>query len=171
MWDTALPGGVRARRYRVPTVMESKTIAFVDCCGYSAYTDEHGDAAGVEVYLGMRRAIERAAAGAGVVIVKWTGDGAMLAADSSTAALTCIYRAMIAMRESSPLALRAGATIGPVTRVPYGELDYLGSAVNRAARLCARAAPWQVRVGGDADHAAMYFTLRPADIAQAKSAV
>ncbi|HEY3772004.1 MAG TPA: adenylate/guanylate cyclase domain-containing protein [Solirubrobacteraceae bacterium] len=152
------------------TDMESKTIAFVDCCGYSAYTDEHGDAAGVEVYLGMRRAVERAAAGAGVVIVKWTGDGAMLAADNSTAALTCIYRAMLVMRESGPLALRAGVTVGPVTRVPYGELDYLGSAVNRAARLCADAAPWQVRVGRDADHTAMYFTLRPADVARATAA-
>ncbi|HTU31310.1 MAG TPA: adenylate/guanylate cyclase domain-containing protein [Solirubrobacteraceae bacterium] len=147
--------------------MESKTIAFVDCCGYSAYTDEHGDAAGVEVYLGMRRAVERAAAGAGVMIVKWTGDGAMLVADNSTAALTCIYRAMLVMRESGPLALRAGVTVGPVTRVPYKELDYLGAAVNRAARLCANAAPWQVRVGRDADHTAMYFTLRPADVAEA----
>lgn len=149
-----------------PGRAEIKTVAFVDCCGYSAYTDAHGDAAGVEVYLQMRRAIERAAAMAHVVIVKWTGDGAMLAADGSTAALTCIYRAMLTMRESAPLALRAGATTGPVRRVPYGELDYLGAAVNRAARLCAAAAPWQVRVGVDGERPAMYFTLRTASLRQ-----
>lgn len=140
---------------------ELRAIGFVDCCGYSAYTEAHGDPAGVSVYLQLRRAIEREAAAADVTVVKWMGDGAMLAADSANAVLTCIYRTMLAMRESGPLPLRGGIAVGRVTRAPYGDLDYLGTAVNRAARLCADAAPWQVRATVGGGREAMHFTLRP----------
>jgi len=140
---------------------ERKTIAFVDCCGFSAYTDTHGDSAGVAVYLQMRQTVERETAAVGVVVVKWMGDGVMLAADGSIAALTCIYRAMLSMRAAGSLPLRAGVTTGCVKRAPYDELDYLGSAVNRAAHLCAAAAPWQVRAGMSGENA-VYFTLRAA---------
>ena len=145
---------------RVYVRPEIKVIAFVDCCGYSAYTDVHGDAAGVAIYLQMREAIEREAAEAGIVVVKWTGDGAMLAADSSTAMLTCLYRTMLALRVSAPLALRGGLTVGQVRQVTWDGADYFGAAVNRAARLCGAAAPWQVRASLSASQLSMHFTLR-----------
>ena len=141
---------------------EVKAIGFVDCCGFSSYTETHGDRAGVRAYLVVRRAIERQATGTGVAIIKWMGDGAMLAGDDSLAVLGCIYESMLSIRRSGPLPLRAGMTVGTVFRPPGEEVDYLGAAVNRAARLCAAAAPWQARVETrEGDHQ-LYFTLRPA---------
>jgi class 3 adenylate cyclase len=48
-----------------------------------------------------------------------------------------------------------------VWRLPGAALDYVGSAVNRAARLCDSAAPWQARAATDAGDALLYLTLRP----------
>jgi hypothetical protein len=67
----------------------------------------------------------------------------MLAANSSQAVLTCVYRTMITFRAFSPLALPGGLTVGLVARIDHNELDYFGAAVDRAA--CAHAAPRQVR--------------------------
>jgi adenylate cyclase len=145
---------------RLTDLVEFKVIAFVDCCGFTAYTDAHGDSAALDVYLALRRAVQTSASAAGVTVVKWTGDGAMLAAASSSTALTALYGAMLIMRESGTLALRAGATVGYVQRVPCAEVDYVGAAVNKAARLCAEATPWQLRVSLGAQQAGMHFTLR-----------
>lgn len=147
---------------------ETKTIGFVDCCGFSAYTEANGDAAGLSVHLRMRRALELEAASAGVTVVKWMGDGAMLAGDNGNAVLSCVYRTMLAMRESGSLPLRAGITSGRVTRVPCGELDYLGHAVNRAARLCAQATPWQARAARSSGCGALHFTLRPSSVSASR---
>lgn len=140
---------------------EAKAIGFVDCCGYSAYTDANGDPAGVSVHLRMRCVVERESALAGVTVVKWMGDGAMLAADDLHAILRCVHQTMVDLREAGSLPLRAGVTVGQVTRIPCRELDYLGQSVNLAARLCARATPWQARVSLGDGHKAVYFTLRP----------
>lgn len=137
-----------------------KAIAFVDCCGFTSFTAEHGDAEAVALHLQLRDDLTREAALAGVEVVKWLGDGAMLAADDVTAALTCLYRTMLRARDAGSLPLRAGVTLGPVVRIDLDGPDYLGMSVNRAARLCDVAQPWQVRTGAEVE--AVRFTLREA---------
>lgn len=136
-----------------------KVIAFVDCCGFTNFTAQHGDAAAVALHRRLRRDLTREAAPAGVEIVKFLGDGAMLAADDVTAALTCLYRTMVRARDAGSLPLRAGVTAGPVIAVEHDGGDYLGMSVNRAARLCDVAQPWQVRTGAEVE--AVRFTLHP----------
>ncbi|HET6507050.1 MAG TPA: adenylate/guanylate cyclase domain-containing protein [Baekduia sp.] len=142
----------------------TKAIAFLDCCGFTNFTAERGDAAATRLFLALRDDVTREATPAGVEVVKWLGDGAMLAADDVTSALTCLYRTMVRTRDAAgpALPLRAGITYGPVVRVVLADtgLDYLGMSVNRAARLCAVAQPWQVRSGAEVE--AVRFTLRPA---------
>lgn len=141
---------------------EVKVIAFVDFCGFTRFTAEQGDQAALELHLRFREDLTREAAAAGVEIVKWLGDGAMLTADDVTAALTCVYHAMVQARDAGALPLRAGITSGPVLRMTLDdEVDYLGMSVNRAARLCALAQPWQVRAGAEVE-SAVRFNLRPA---------
>jgi adenylate cyclase len=56
----------------------TRSFAFVDLCGFTAYMDERGDDAAAEA-LGILRAATRAAGEEhGVRVAKWMGDGAML---------------------------------------------------------------------------------------------
>src|SRR4051794_41945743 len=56
----------------------TRTFAFLDLCGFTSFTDEHGDQQAVAV-LGHLRAVLRAEAeSSGVRGTKWLGDGAML---------------------------------------------------------------------------------------------
>ncbi len=88
----------------------------------------------------------------------WLGDGAMLAAEDVTAALRCLYRLMVRARSAGALPLRAGIASGPVVRLEVDyEVDYLGTSVNRAARRCGVASPWQVRSGAEVE--SVRFTL------------
>jgi class 3 adenylate cyclase len=148
--------------YAARPIVTTKAIAFLDCCGFTNFTAEHGDAEATGLFLALREDVTREATAAGVEIVKWLGDGAMLAADDVASALTCLYRTMVRTRDRGALPLRAGITCGPVVRVALDEagVDYLGMSVNRAARLCAVAQPWQVRSGAEVE--SVRFTLRPA---------
>jgi len=150
---SACAGSGDARQWTV----EHKAIAFIDCCGFTAYTREHGDLAAVRLHLELRRHLEREAHLADVHVVKWNGDGAMLAAEDTRAALTCLYRAMISLRRARLLPVRAGLSFGSVTAIDCDGLDFLGASVNRAAELCSAAAPWQVRA--DFGRQALHFRL------------
>jgi class 3 adenylate cyclase len=133
------------RRVRV----ERKAIAFVDCCGFSAYTHSCGDEAAVHVYLQLRAWVEHAALAARVSVVKWIGDGVMLAGDSSASVISCLSETMLEVRRAGGLPIRAGMTVGSVATLNYDGTDYFGATVNLAARLCAQAAPWCVRTNDE----------------------
>ena len=62
----------------------------------------------------MRDTVEREAEAAQVAVVKWMGDGAMLAAEAPEPVLACVYRAMVSARDAQLLPLRAGMAFGPV---------------------------------------------------------
>lgn len=148
-----------------------KAIAFLDCCGYSAYTQLHGDLAAAEVHLRMRWTVERESAAANVDVVKWMGDGAMLAADDSDAILSCVYRTMVIARDAGLLPLRSGMACGPAATIAQEKPDYFGASVNRAARLCSAAAPWQLRVDTGRGREMAYFTLLSATARRAQRSV
>jgi class 3 adenylate cyclase len=76
----------------------------------------------------------------GLRVDKWLGDGAMLVSVACAPLISAVVEIKQAFI-SSPLALRAGIAEGPV--MVFDGDDYVGSAVNLAAKLCDLAAPNQ----------------------------
>lgn len=118
-----------------------RSFAFVDLSGFTHYTDTKGDGAAVEVLSKFRTWIREISARRGVRIAKWLGDGAMLVSVDPEAITEAIVDIETAGSES-PLALRAGVASGPV--ILFEGDDYIGRAVNLAARLCDQAEPGQI---------------------------
>ena len=120
-----------------------RTFAFIDLSGFTAYTDAEGDGAAVAVLTVFRTRVRAIAARRGVRIAKWLGDGAMLVGTEAEA----LTEAIVDMEEAFggddvPLSLRAGLASGPV--ILFEGDDYIGQAVNLAARLCSMAKPGEV---------------------------
>lgn len=116
-----------------------RTFAFVDLCNFTDFSDEHGDDSAAEVLHLLRASLRQSATNHGVRVDKWLGDGAMLVAVESPPLLAAVVEAKWAVTEESPLSLRAGVAGGPVM-VFEGD-DYVGRAVNLAAKLCDLAGP------------------------------
>jgi adenylate cyclase len=123
-----------------------RTFAFLDLCGFTAFTDEYGDAEAVTV-LGQLRAVLRAEAeNDGVRVTKWLGDGAMLSGVDPRSVVACAAEVRDRLHRDGRLALRGGICQGRV--IMFEGDDYIGAAVNVAARLCARAEPGQLLLAG-----------------------
>ncbi len=119
----------------VTTARLDRGFAFVDLSGFTRYTDEHGDDMAVELLRTFRLAVRDAASSRGVRIAKWLGDGAMLVGVETEPLLEAVVAISERISTSgSPLPLRAGISIGPV--MLFEGDDYIGHAVNVAARLC-----------------------------------
>jgi class 3 adenylate cyclase len=124
----------------------NRTFCFLDLCGFTPFTDEHGDQEAVAV-LGHLRAVLRAEAeNSGVRVTKWLGDGAMLSGVDATAVITCAATVRDVLQTDGRLALRGGICEGKV--IMFEGDDYIGAAVNVAARLCSKAAPGQLLLTG-----------------------
>src|SRR3954447_13341817 len=54
-----------------------RTFAFVDLCGFTAFTESEGDQRAVEVLADFRACVRQVASDYGVRVAKWLGDGAM----------------------------------------------------------------------------------------------
>jgi adenylate cyclase len=119
-----------------------RTFCFLDLCGFTPFTDEFGDQEAVAV-LGHLRAVLRAQAeNSGVRVTKWLGDGAMLSGVDATAVIACAASVRDVLQTDGRLALRGGICEGQV--IMFEGDDYIGAAVNVAARLCSKAAPGQL---------------------------
>jgi adenylate cyclase len=122
-----------------------RTFAFVDLSGFTNYTAAYGDDAAGRL-LGAFRTIARdVASERGVRIAKWLGDGCMIVAINQ---VDCICFAMELEAKASqvcaPLSLRVGIATGHA--LLFEGDDYIGSAVNMAARLCDAAGPYEVLI-------------------------
>lgn len=127
----------------------TRSFAFVDLCGFTAYMDERGDDVAAEA-LGILRAATRAACEEhGVRVAKWLGDGAMLVGVDAGRVIACVLAIEQRVAATCELPLRGGVCTGAV--LLFEGDDYVGPAVNIAARLCASAEPSQVLVAGDQD--------------------
>ena len=125
-----------------------RTFCFLDLCGFTPFTDAHGDQEAVAV-LGHLRAVLRAQAeNSGVRVTKWLGDGAMLSGVDATAVIACAAVVRDVLQTDGRLALRGGICEGQV--IMFEGDDYIGAAVNVAARLCSKAVPGQLLVTGGA---------------------
>jgi class 3 adenylate cyclase len=121
-----------------------RCFAFLDLCGFTAYTDEHGDGAAVAVLARLRALLRAEAEERGVRVTKWLGDGAMLSGIDAAAVMDCSAAVRDAVAVEGPLALRGGISEGAV--IMFEGDDYIGASVNLAARLCAAAKPGQILV-------------------------
>lgn len=112
-----------------------RTFAFLDLSGFTALTATEGDERSVAVLGVFRGALRRTCSRRGVRIAKWLGDGAMLVGVDTTPVL-CTALEILAARElaGERVAVKCGITSGPVILLE-GD-DYIGHAVNLAARLC-----------------------------------
>jgi adenylate cyclase len=120
-----------------------RSFAFVDLCGFTRFTDAHGDEEAVAVVTRFRAAVREIASNHAVRVDKWLGDGAMFVSTDDRRLLDALLE-LIGRVESAEitLPLRAGASKGPVILLE-GD-DYVGGAVNLAARLCSAAAPGEL---------------------------
>ena len=120
-----------------------RTFAFVDLSGFTNYTAAFGDDAAGRILSAFRTIVREVATERGVRIAKWLGDGCMIVAveqiDAIAFALELEHRAADVC---APLSLRVGIATGYA--LLFEGDDYIGSAVNMAARLCDVAGPFEV---------------------------
>jgi len=119
-----------------------RTIMFTDMEGSTAFTQRLGDAAAQDLVRLHNAIVSRALASHGGNHVKHTGDGIMASFFTASSAVDCavaIQRAFADHNESNPdepVSVRIGINAGePVVE---GD-DLFGTAVQLAARVCARA--------------------------------
>jgi adenylate cyclase len=112
-----------------------RTFAFVDLSGFTNYTAVHGDDAAGQVLSAFRSVTRQVASDRGVRIAKWLGDGCMFVSVDQTAGISAVLDLELrATERCAPLSLRAGIASGHA--LLFEGDDYIGSAVNLAARLC-----------------------------------
>jgi class 3 adenylate cyclase len=125
-----------------------RTFVFVDISGFTNFTTNNGDDAAGKLLAAWRAVTRDVASETGVRIAKWLGDGCMIVAvsqhDAVTFALELQKRSGAAC---APLSIRVGMATG-LALLFEGD-DYIGTAVNMAARLCDAAEPYEVIIPTD----------------------
>ncbi len=120
-----------------------RTFGFVDLAGFTAFTDERGDGEAVRLLALFRTAVREVAARRGVRVAKWLGDGAMLVSVERELVVEAVVAVQDVLQECPlPLPIHAGIASGPV--ILFEGDDYIGAAVNLAARLSEVAGPGEV---------------------------
>jgi class 3 adenylate cyclase/pimeloyl-ACP methyl ester carboxylesterase len=133
-----------------PSTAAVHTILFTDVAGSTALTQRLGDARAREILREHERITREALAAHGGAEVKTMGDGFMTSFTSATAAIECsiaIQRAIenwnagVGAQHAAPIQVRIGLNAGePIAE----DEDLFGTAVNLAARICARAEGGQI---------------------------
>src|SRR6187431_3382849 len=112
-----------------------RTFVFVDLSGFTNYTAAFGDDAAGRVLSTFRAIVRTVASDRGVRIAKWLGDGCMIVAVKQHDAIEFVLDLeRQATDVCAPLTIRAGLATGHA--LLFEGDDYIGSAVNMAARLC-----------------------------------
>ena len=131
-----------------PAPSELVTILFTDMEGSTTLTQRLGDAKAQEVLRKHNGVVRAALKEHGGSEIKHTGDGVMASFASASRALECaigIQQAFASHNESSgePIRVRIGLNAGePVAE----DKDLFGTAIQLAARVCARAEAGQILV-------------------------
>ena len=127
-----------------------RSFAFVDLCGFTAYTETHGSVMATQMLAAFRAASRDISSRRGVRIAKWLGDGCMIVGVEPQPVLEALLETEErTVRGPSSLALRFGVTYGKA--ILFEGDDYIGSVVNLAKRLCDAAAPHEFVGGPDLD--------------------
>jgi adenylate cyclase len=119
---------------------------FADIARFTVFTEVHGDARAAELAWRMRLGVE-GQLGHDAHIVKTLGDAVMVRvadpAEATAAGLRIVSRALPAAGDPS---IRVGIHCGPAIET---DGDFIGAAVNLAARVVAQAAPGEVLITAD----------------------
>ena len=122
----------------------SRSVIVADLVGFSALTEAHGDREALGAVEGATRIIQETARSHGITIVKSLGDGFLMFSEDPRSAMAGALEAVERVCEKPHLpVMRAGIDAGAVI---CKDGDIFGGVVNRAARVCAEAAPDQVAV-------------------------
>ena len=125
-----------------------RTFVFVDLSGFTNYTAAYGDDAAGRILSAFRAITREVASETGVRVAKWLGDGCMVVSVNQEAAVKfAIELAGKAGEVCAPLAARIGMATG--FALLFEGDDYIGSAVNTAARLCDAAGAFEVLIPVD----------------------
>ncbi|MDX1469080.1 MAG: adenylate/guanylate cyclase domain-containing protein, partial [Acidimicrobiia bacterium] len=122
------------------------SVLFTDIEGSTELTRRVGDTAWARVIEWHDRAIREIVEADQGTVVKMLGDGAMAVFDSvrnAARAARRIQEAVVARTDQPTIKVRVGLHVGDVVRA---EGDFLGSTVNKAARVAAAAAGGEVVV-------------------------
>ena len=120
-----------------------RTFSFVDLSGFTNYTAAFGDDAAGRILSAFRSLVREIASERGVRIAKWLGDGCMVVSiEQSNAVAFALDLEHKSAEVCAPLSLRVGMATGHA--LLFEGDDYIGSAVNMAARLCDAAGPFEV---------------------------
>mgnify|MGYP001544570545 FL=1 len=115
-----------------------RTFVFFDLSGFTNYTAAFGDDAAGRVLGTFRGIVRTVASDRGLRIAKLLGDGCMVVAVEQRDAIEFVLDLeQKATDVCAPLTIRAGLATGHA--LLFEGDDYIGSAVNLAARLCDRA--------------------------------
>ena len=85
-----------------------RTFAFVDLCGFTAFTEAHGDDEAVAVLTGFRGAVRSIAADFGVRVAKWLGDGVMIVSGDGVAVVASVLELQQRVVQRTARAAAAG---------------------------------------------------------------
>jgi class 3 adenylate cyclase len=120
-----------------------RCLAFIDIEGFTAFTEVEGDERAVAMLTAWRSRVRDICSRRAVRIAKWLGDGAMLVAVEATPVMAALLELEFASRRTPELPrIRCGVSVGEV--ILHEGDDYIGHAVNLAARLCDLAPGGQV---------------------------
>ncbi|MEP2530101.1 adenylate/guanylate cyclase domain-containing protein [Shimia sp.] len=122
------------------------SVMFTDIADSTALAETCGDAVWSRIVNAHLKAVGALIEGAGGTLVKTLGDGTMSSFPTASAALTAatnIQRENAALDAEPRLRLRVGVHTGDVVET---DGDYLGTVVNKAARVAAMTAPDDIRV-------------------------
>jgi peptide/nickel transport system substrate-binding protein len=134
-----------------------QVFLIADIRGYTRFTQDHGDAAAAELASKFAAVVAEVVAGHGGQLMELRGDEALVSFGSPRLALTsavALQRRLLDETKTDPrLPLGVGIGIDVGEAVPVDE-GYRGSALNVAARLCARAAPGEIFATREVAHLA-----------------
>jgi class 3 adenylate cyclase len=117
---------------------------FADLRGYSAYVERHGDQAGVELLRRYRELVRSALARFDGAEIRTEGDSFYVVFTSASSAVSCAMEIIgVAGKTEPPIEVGVGIHAGEAADTGEGPV---GSAVNIAARVCARAAAGEILV-------------------------
>ena len=110
-----------------------RTFCFADLSGFTAYTRARGPHEAAAILGEFRRVTRTVSVKRGVRIAKWLGDGVMLVSTDTGAAIA-LGAHLIHHFSDRGVQMRVGAATGEA--LLFEGDDYIGEAVNLAAKLC-----------------------------------
>jgi class 3 adenylate cyclase len=126
----------------------ARGFLFADLRGYSAFVERHGDQAGADLIRTYRDLVRAAVAAFRGAEIRTEGDSFYVAFDSPSAAVRCGLAILTAAAQAEgpdgrPIQVGVGVHAGETVETDEG---YVGSVVNIAARVCARASAGELLV-------------------------